>query len=102
MANCLLGTTTQPAGSIRRASTMRRRTLDLGRFVTDLSAILGMPISSETGHHIQDASFHSQATLPLPDGQWALIRFSNFGHMVTVSGDEPVPEPLLTSVLERS
>jgi hypothetical protein len=69
------------------------------RFVADLSAILRVSVSSETGACIQDASFHSQAFLPLPDGRQALIRFSNFGDMVAV-GDEPVPEPILATVLE--
>src|SRR4051794_23680215 len=70
------------------------------RFVSDLSAILGVSIPSETGAYIQDASFHSQAFLPLPDGRQAPIRFSNFGDMVAFDGDELVPEPTLATVLE--
>lgn len=48
------------------------------RFVADMSAALGQRVSSETGDHIQDASFHSQAFLPLAGGVQGLIRFSNF------------------------
>jgi hypothetical protein len=70
------------------------------RFVEDLSASLGTAPRVETGSHIQDASFHSQIYLPLSDDRFALIRFSNFGDMVTVSDDEPVPEATMRVVQE--
>ncbi len=64
------------------------------RFLNDLDTALGAAQRSETGSHIQDASFHSQIYLSLPEGRFALIRFSNFGDMVTVSEDDPVPEQM--------
>src|SRR4051812_46138479 len=71
-----------------------------GRFVADLSAALGVPVPSETGAHVQDASFHSQAFLPLPGGLQGLIRFSNFGDMATVGDSQSVPDATMTMVLE--
>jgi len=65
-----------------------------------LAATLGVAPRAETGVHIQDASFHSQMFLPLPGDRHALIRFSNFGDMATVSDDEPVPEPTMAVVRE--
>jgi hypothetical protein len=54
--------------------------------------VLGAAPRVETGSHIQDASFHSHVCLPVGNGHFALIRFSNFGDLVTVSDDELVPE----------
>ena len=70
------------------------------QFVADLSTALGQSVPSETGVHIQDASFHSQVFLPLPGGRQGLIRFSNFGNMATVGDGEPVPESIMSVVLE--
>ncbi|MFO0796667.1 MAG: hypothetical protein U0804_04265 [Gemmataceae bacterium] len=84
-----------PPGFDYAAATAR-----FGRFMADLSAALGQPVPSETGSYIQDASFHSQASLPLPDGRQATIRFSNFGDMVTVDNNDLVPEPVMAVVLE--
>lgn len=70
------------------------------RFVADLSTALGQPVPSETGVHIQDASFHSQAFLPLPGGRQGIIRFSNFGDMATVDDSEPLPEATMALVEE--
>lgn len=64
-------------------------------FAKDLSQLIDTPLKSESGTNIQDASFHSQIYLPLPDGHHALIRFSNFGNMTTISEDEPLPEDTL-------
>jgi hypothetical protein len=70
------------------------------RFVEDLSARLSVAVRSEAGVFVQDASFHSQAFLPLPGGPPAQIRFSNFGDMASVSEDERVPEPTMAAVVE--
>jgi hypothetical protein len=67
-------------------------TARFARLVDDLSAALTVAPRVETGSNIQDASFHSQIYLPLADGRFALVRFSNFGDMVAVSDNEPVPE----------
>ena len=68
-------------------------------FAEALSSALGVPLRSETGSLIQDASFHSQIFLPLGEGRHAVIRFSNFGDMATLSEDEPVPPELLKAVV---
>ena len=73
--------------------------LKFGEFLASLKPTLGKDLEFETGVVIQDASFHSQVFLPLAKGRHATIRFSNFGNMVTVSDDEPVPEALLDSVV---
>lgn len=78
----------------------RQAEVRFARFVEDLSAASGVAPRVETGVHIQDASFHSQAFLPLADGRFALIRFSNFGDMVTVGDDEPIPEPTMHVIRE--
>jgi hypothetical protein len=83
-----------PPGFDYRAATER-----FARFVDELSAELGAAPRVETGVHIQDASFHGQVFLPPPGGRQALIRFSNFGDMATVSDDESVPEATLAAVL---
>lgn len=70
------------------------------KFTEALSSAVGVPLKSETGSLIQDASFHSQIFLPLREERYALIRFSNFGDMATVSADEPVPAALLETVIE--
>ncbi len=84
-----------PPGFDYEAATAR-----FGKFVAALSAALGEPMTSETGVHIQDASFHSQVFLPLSGGRQGLIRFSNFSDMATVGDGEPVPEPTMAVVLE--
>ncbi len=78
----------------------RTATARFGKFVATLSAALGEPVASETGVHIQDASFHSQVFLPLPGGRQGLIRLGNFGDLATVGDGEPVPKPTLAVVLE--
>jgi hypothetical protein len=73
------------------------------KFAEALSSALGVPLKSETGAKIQDASFHSQIYLPLGEERYALIRFSNFGDMATVgtvSEDESVPAALMKTVVE--
>lgn len=62
------------------------------KFADELKATLDANLRTETGSHIQDASFHSQIFLSLPDEGQTVIRFSNFGGMVTYSEDEVVPE----------
>jgi hypothetical protein len=73
----------------------QRATARFAQFVKDLSAVMGIALHSETGIYIQDASFHSEITLPLQDPLVAWIRFSNYGDMVTVSNDNPVTEETL-------
>ncbi len=75
-----------PPGFDYMAATAR-----FSEFLTALSAALGEPVTFESGVHIQDASFHSQIFLPLPNGRQGLIRFSNFGDMATVGDCEPLP-----------
>lgn len=67
-------------------------------FMKDLSSLVGEQIPYETGSYIQDASFHSQAYLPLPVEGHALIRFSNFGEMVAIDNEDLVPDATLKSV----
>jgi hypothetical protein len=69
------------------------------RFATSLAEALRAPLRTETESYIQDASFHSQIFVPLPDGGFTLIRFSNFGDMVTIGEDQPVPENVREIVL---
>jgi hypothetical protein len=69
-------------------------------FVQDLSEAIGATVRSETGAEIQDASFHSQAFLPLPANRRAVIRFSKFGDMVTVGDDERVPASMMKLIVE--
>lgn len=69
------------------------------KFADSLSSTMGFRIESETGGMIQDASFHSQIFLPLENDNQAVIRFSNFGDMVTVSEEEPVPPETLRTVV---
>ena len=75
-----------------------------------LSTALGLSLKSETGSYIQDASFHSQIYVPIKDECHAMIRFSNFGDMVSVGtcyfgemspdgGDEPIPPGLLKTIV---
>lgn len=70
------------------------------RFSETLSSALAVPLKSETGSAIQDASFHSQIFLPLGDERHAVVRFSNFGNMATISEEEPLPAQLLETVVE--
>jgi hypothetical protein len=76
-----------------------------------LSTALGIPGKSETGSAIQDASFHSQIFVPLTDERYAMVRFSNFGDMVSVGtcyfgemapdrNDEPIPAAVLNTIVE--
>jgi len=71
-----------------------------GKFTEALSALLKLALKSESGSHIQDASFHSRIYVPLDSERYTLIRFSNFGDMATVSEDEPVPEELMRAIVE--
>lgn len=84
-----------PPGFDYQAATAR-----FAKFVEALSVAIGEAVESETGAYIQDASFHSQAFPPLPGGRRGLIRFSNFGDMVTIDDGETLPEPTLSMVLE--
>lgn len=70
------------------------------KFTEALSSALGVPLKSETGNTIQDASFHSQIFLPVEEERYTLIRFSNFGDMATISADEPVPTALMEAVVK--
>lgn len=82
----------------------RAASLKFERMVAELSALLDVPIQSESGVQIQDASFHCQAFIPLAGEHRAVIRCSNFGGMATVSVDEPVPEDtmrIMTDLLNR-
>jgi hypothetical protein len=76
----------------------RAATIRFKKFADELSATLGVPLTTETGSYIQDASFHSQLLVPLAGGRNTLIRFSNFGNMVTISEDEPAPEEMLSTI----
>ena len=67
-------------------------------FSKERSLSLGLPLKTETGSHIQDASFHSQIYVPQADDRYAQVRFSNFGNMVSVFDvfeDQPVTENML-------
>ena len=68
------------------------------RFCSDLATVLGAALQAESGSSIRDASFHSQIYLPLPNGSFSLLRFSNFGDMAAIMNDEQVPDPLLETV----
>jgi hypothetical protein len=75
-------------------------TARFAKFVEELSAALGTSLRSETGSYIQDASFHSQVFLPLSDDHCAVVRFSNFGDMVAVDDEEPIPDTTIKQVTE--
>jgi hypothetical protein len=64
-------------------------------FVTELWAILNLDFPTETGTLIQDASFHSEASLP-----GGLLRFSNFGRMIAFAPDNEVSDKVVASVRE--
>jgi hypothetical protein len=75
-----------------------------------LSTALGIALKLETGSYIQDASFHSQIYVPIENERYAMIRFSNFGDMVSVGtcyfgemapdvGDKPIPPALLKAIV---
>lgn len=70
------------------------------KFLSDLSTKLKKTLPSETGYLIQDASFHSQISIPLPNKRQAFIRFSNFGNMVTVGNVNFLSERMLAVVLD--
>ena len=60
-----------------------------------LSSALGLDLQVETGTRIQDASFHSQVLIPLARECYAMVRFSNFGDMVSIGlsqAGEMMPE----------
>jgi hypothetical protein len=61
--------------------------------IAELVAVLGVDL--EPDWDSQDASFCCEMWLPLESGAMALIRFSSFGDMVTVSEDNPVPGSVL-------
>lgn len=86
-----------PAGFDREAAEARFRAL-----LPALEKALGAPIEFEDGPYIQDASFHAQLFLPrgalrreLSDVERGVVRFSNFGSMVTVSRDDAVEPAVL-------
>jgi hypothetical protein len=64
-------------------------------FVADLQTKLRRQFEVETGSRVQDASFHSQISLP-----GGLLRFSNFGRMMAFAPDSEVPEDVLAAVRE--
>jgi len=74
--------------------------LRFATFADALSIAFGQPLKTESGSDIQDASFHSQIYLLLGGVRFALIRFSNFGDMVTVSEDEPIPHEVKEMVID--
>lgn len=84
-----------PVGFDYDAATRR-----FAKFADALSALLGVPLKSETGSHIQDASFHSQIYVPLDSERYTLIRFSNFGNMATVREDELVPDEMKGTIID--
>lgn len=55
----------------------------------------GQHLELETGSLIQDASFHSQILIPIPQPG---IRFSNFGDMVSVWDEKSVSPELLQTI----
>lgn len=77
-----------------------RATKRFATFADDLSVALGHQLNTESGSHIQDASFHSQIYLPLNDEWRAVMRFSNFGDMVAISDDESVPAQSMKLILD--
>jgi hypothetical protein len=62
-----------------------RATQKFREFAAAFDAETGTPHATETGSHIQDASFHSQINLGTG---W--IRFSNFGDMVSITPDREI------------
>ena len=70
------------------------------KFSNELKEAIDSSMKTETGSYIQDASFHSQIFLPLPDGGQTVIRFSNFGDMVTFSEDDVIPDAM-TQILRQ-
>jgi hypothetical protein len=73
-------------------------------FVDALTAHLGATWETETGAHIQDASFHSQIYVPRPEGGAWPLRFSHFGGLAAIHQDDEVPGALLAplvTLLER-
>lgn len=84
-----------PVGFDYDAATRR-----FAEFSNALAASLNVPLKSESGSYIQDASFHSQIYVPLDSGRNTLIRFSNFGDMAAVSEDGPVPKEMMRGIIE--
>lgn len=83
----------QPPGFDRAAA--------VGRFKDTHRALeqaLDMTLEAETGN--EDASFHSQIRMGVFDGELVVIRFSNFGDMVAISGEECLPAHLHDHVKE--
>ena len=68
---------------------------DFMAFAGELESRARRTFEQETGSGIQDASFHSQLTLP-----GGVLRFSNFGKMIAFTPDSEVPE-FLRSVVEQ-
>ncbi|CAN5697358.1 hypothetical protein BH10CYA1_BH10CYA1_04970 [soil metagenome] len=62
-------------------------------FAKALSTQLKTPVKTESGTHIQDASFHSQIVLPDVDGVEISIRMSNFGNFVSIYQLDYAPVP---------
>jgi hypothetical protein len=63
-------------------------------FVKELSSRMDEPLQSETGVHVQDASFYGQVIF----GTGAALRFSAFGRMVAFTPDMELPENVLLHV----
>lgn len=56
------------------------------------------PVEAESGVQIQDASFHGEIRLGVFDGEIVVIRFSNFGQMVAVSGEDCISGAMLDQI----
>ena len=67
-------------------------------FASALDKEFGTHFKTETGNHIQDASFHSQIYFSVGLARFYLIRFSNFGDMVAINDDLEIPVEVLSRV----
>lgn len=65
------------AGALRR----------LDNFCRDLRSIGAVPHRIDTG--MQDASFHADVIVLVPEGTYMRLRFSNFGNFVTIPDEAP-------------
>jgi len=70
------------------------------RFADEVAALVGQPIQAETQGDIQDASFHSQIFIPVNDSEFVLVRFSNFGEMVSFSEEVTAPDALRRTLIK--
>lgn len=69
------------------------------RFAEELASLWDRPIEVETDSHIQDASFHSEIRIPVRVDEFVLVRFSNFGNLVTFAEEVEVPDHLRQTLL---